>query len=70
VPIRIAVAGHQVPAELTVTRGLRCIVAVRQVPGKLLVATAHVRSLANMDDRAPTEPPCVAPRRHLGTLTR
>jgi hypothetical protein len=69
VPIRIAVVGHQVPAELPVTRGLRGIVTVRQVPGQRMVATAHVRS-ANMDDRTPMEPPGAAPRRQLGSWTR
>jgi hypothetical protein len=69
VPIRVAVAGHQVPAELTVTRGLRGIVTVPQVPRQRLVATARVGPLANVDDRTPTQPPAVAPRRHLGRLT-
>jgi hypothetical protein len=66
--IRIAIAGHQVPAELTVTRGLPGIVTVRQVPGQRLVAPARVRSLANVDDGTPTQPPCIALHGHLGAL--
>ena len=68
-PIGIAIAGHEVSAELTATRGLPGIVAVRQVPGQRLVATAQVGPLADMHDRTPAEPPCVALRRRLGALT-
>jgi hypothetical protein len=69
VPVGIAIAGDQVAAELAVTRHLPRIVAVRQVPGQRLVATAQVGPLADMHDRTPAEPPCVALRRRLGALT-
>jgi hypothetical protein len=69
VPIGIAIAGHQVATELTVTRGLPGIVTVRQVPGQRLVAVPRVKPLANMDHDAPTEPPNVALRWRLSTLT-
>jgi hypothetical protein len=45
VPIGIAIAGHEVSAELTATRGLPGIATVHQMPGQRLVARGRVKPL-------------------------